>query len=190
MTQLKVTVQCQCGRGSYDAAKYHACYECYLDRRKDFLSCIFCGRLHSPNYPTCFECRTKPDAVERAGDLKFEILMRDEFSCQTCGSNDGLRVNHIVSCDDGGNSMPWNLRTLCQPCDRQAKDVDVGDLDVRKRLMHMYFTIGWKMLEPVERQELIEEASEYKREFRWHSHFHGKKRKPPQWAIERADEDG
>ncbi|HXX24823.1 MAG TPA: HNH endonuclease [Terriglobia bacterium] len=55
--------------------------------------------------------------------LRYEVLKRDNFSCQVCGrspaTNPGqaeLHVDHIIAEAKGGRAEPSNLRTLCQDC--------------------------------------------------------------------------
>ena len=61
--------------------------------------------------------------LERAkmtDSLRYDILKRDNFRCQICGSTqqDGvkLHVDHIVPVSKGGKTEPSNLQTLCDRC--------------------------------------------------------------------------
>lgn len=61
--------------------------------------------------------------VERAkmtDSLRYDILKRDNFRCQICGSSakDGvkLHVDHIIPVSKGGQTTASNLRTLCDRC--------------------------------------------------------------------------
>lgn len=80
--------ECECGRGEYDAGKYSSCYNCFLDRRADYVECIYCDRWHSPEFDTCFECRPQ-GRDEAAHELKLVILARDSFACRYCGIGEG-----------------------------------------------------------------------------------------------------
>lgn len=51
--------------------------------------------------------------------LRFEILRRDNFSCQYCGSSAPsvqLSVDHIVAVSLGGSDKPSNLVACCVQC--------------------------------------------------------------------------
>ncbi|MBQ9073630.1 MAG: HNH endonuclease [Muribaculaceae bacterium] len=52
--------------------------------------------------------------------VRYDILKRDGFRCQICGSTaqDGvkLHVDHIIPISKGGHTTPDNLRTLCDRC--------------------------------------------------------------------------
>lgn len=53
--------------------------------------------------------------------LRYEVLMRDNFTCQYCGQhapNVRLEVDHIVPVVEGGTDDPSNLVTSCYACNR------------------------------------------------------------------------
>ena len=67
--------------------------------------------------------------VERAkmtDSLRYDILKRDNYRCQICGSTaqDGvkLHVDHIVPVSKGGQTIPSNLQTLCDRCNLGKSD--------------------------------------------------------------------
>jgi len=57
--------------------------------------------------------------------LRYDILRRDNFTCQLCGSSKGegakLEVDHIHPVSKGGKTAPSNLRTLCRECNQGKK---------------------------------------------------------------------
>jgi hypothetical protein len=58
--------------------------------------------------------------------LRYDVLRRDNFTCQICGSSakDGVRleVDHIVPVSKGGKTEMSNLQTLCERCNRGKRD--------------------------------------------------------------------
>ena len=52
--------------------------------------------------------------------LRYDIMRRDGFRCQLCGSTaqDGvkLHVDHVIPVSKGGKTELPNLRTLCERC--------------------------------------------------------------------------
>ncbi|MBQ3040073.1 MAG: HNH endonuclease [Clostridia bacterium] len=67
--------------------------------------------------------------IERAkmtDSLRYDILKRDGFRCQICGScaSDGvkLHVDHIIPVAKGGQTVASNLRTLCDRCNMGKSD--------------------------------------------------------------------
>ena len=52
----------------------------------------------------------------RQKDIMVEILRRDEFTCQLCGSYRHLQIHHIKPRSRGGDNSEANLLTLCSDC--------------------------------------------------------------------------
>ena len=52
--------------------------------------------------------------------LRYDVLKRDNFTCQKCGATakDGakLHVDHIIPIYKGGKTTMSNLQTLCDRC--------------------------------------------------------------------------
>lgn len=62
--------------------------------------------------------------------LRWQILSRDSFTCQYCGStapNVKLEVDHIEPRSRGGSDDALNLITACEPCNRGKSDADLAD---------------------------------------------------------------
>ena len=63
--------------------------------------------------------RTKQAISDR---LRFRILMRDGFTCQSCGASPiktrdvELHVDHIIPWSEGGETEESNLQTKCRKC--------------------------------------------------------------------------
>lgn len=53
-------------------------------------------------------------------DIRYNVLKRDNFTCQICGvtAKDGakLHVDHIIPVSKGGKTVMRNLQTLCDRC--------------------------------------------------------------------------
>jgi 5-methylcytosine-specific restriction endonuclease McrA len=59
--------------------------------------------------------RKDPEAWAR---LRLEILKRDRWRCQNCGSMTNLDVHHLRRRSNLGNDAEDNLITLCRICHR------------------------------------------------------------------------
>lgn len=57
--------------------------------------------------------------------LRWEIWLRDDFTCRACGNRTHLRVDHIVPESKGGETTPNNLQTLCHHCN-SVKGTRIG----------------------------------------------------------------
>ena len=68
------------------------------------------------------EIRTKrpPDRLVAKAyrELCKEVLERDGWRCQACGSLRGLEVHHIQRRSQSGDDSEDNLITLCSDCHR------------------------------------------------------------------------
>lgn len=53
--------------------------------------------------------------------IRNQILQRDDYTCQHCGSHQNLEVDHIIPAWKLGwdNHNPNNLQTLCRRCHTQ-----------------------------------------------------------------------
>lgn len=51
-------------------------------------------------------------------EIREFILMRDDNSCQDCGSENNLHIHHQDR--DKNNNNPFNLKTLCASCHRKT----------------------------------------------------------------------
>jgi len=57
--------------------------------------------------------RLNPDAYRK---LRTDILERDGWRCQNCGTSECLQVHHIRPRGALGDDTPENLITLCADC--------------------------------------------------------------------------
>ena len=68
----------------------------------------------------------KAERAKMSDSLRYDILKRDNFRCQICGSTaqDGvkLHVDHIIPVSKGGRTVTSNLRTLCDRCNMGKGD--------------------------------------------------------------------
>lgn len=54
--------------------------------------------------------------------LKWKIFKRDNFTCQKCGSQELLELDHIIPFSKNGKDNESNYQTLCQECNRKKRD--------------------------------------------------------------------
>ncbi len=53
-------------------------------------------------------------------ELREEVLARDGWRCQFCGSLNGVEVHHLESRSRLGDDAEENLITLCPACHRKV----------------------------------------------------------------------
>lgn len=67
-----------------------------------------------------YEETSKRERKYMTDDLRYDVLKRDNFTCQKCGATakDGakLHVDHIIPVFKGGKTTISNLQTLCDRC--------------------------------------------------------------------------
>ena len=55
-----------------------------------------------------------------------EVLRRDAWTCQSCGTTTGImHIDHIYPRSAGGSDHPSNLQVLCAPCNLAKGDHSV-----------------------------------------------------------------
>jgi len=54
--------------------------------------------------------------------LKWKIFRRDNFTCQICGNQEFLELDHIIPISKGGKEEENNYQTLCKKCNVSKKD--------------------------------------------------------------------
>lgn len=64
---------------------------------------------------------------ESYAELRREVLERDGWRCQYCGTTQNLEVHHLVPRSQGGDDDAQNLITLCARCH--------GDVHLHKSFM-------------------------------------------------------
>ena len=47
---------------------------------------------------------------------RFNVFLRDKFSCQYCGSGNDLTFDHLIPRSHGGETTWENIVTACSPC--------------------------------------------------------------------------
>ena len=48
--------------------------------------------------------------------VKRKVLMRDGYTCQTCGTQEDLTIDHRIPLVKGGSNAISNLQVLCRQC--------------------------------------------------------------------------
>lgn len=72
---------------------------------------------------------------------RHNVFKRDQFSCQYCGTNKDLTLDHLIPKSKGGKSTWTNLVTACKNCNARKGDYqpeEVGLTLVKKPIRPSY----------------------------------------------------
>jgi 5-methylcytosine-specific restriction endonuclease McrA len=97
---------------------------------QDVVKAVFEGRvdvvstydieIHSPSIkmrlPSVVALKTYIDQNRPPAFTRYNVFLRDEFSCQYCGIDEDLTFDHVVPVSQGGKSSWTNILTACAPC--------------------------------------------------------------------------
>lgn len=76
--------------------------------------------VHSPSWtmqiPSVIALRQYVRPSEFPAFTRFNLFLRDRFSCQYCGSPHNLTFDHVVPRRLGGRTSWENILTACAPC--------------------------------------------------------------------------
>jgi 5-methylcytosine-specific restriction endonuclease McrA len=62
----------------------------------------------------CLKTYVKP--VRQPAFTRFNVFLRDRFTCQYCGAHDELTFDHVVPRSRGGRTTWDNVVAACAPC--------------------------------------------------------------------------
>ena len=121
--QMDVIIYCKASYTSPTGKNYYWKAESYrLNDIKRGLELVITRREQKQRRQN----QIKEERSKLTPSLRYDILRRDNFMCQICGSTakDGvqLHVDHIVPVSKGGKTEKSNLRTLCDRCNLGKSD--------------------------------------------------------------------
>ena len=76
--------------------------------------------VHSPSFemqlPSVVSLKSYVPQDRPPAFTRFNLFLRDAFSCQYCGSGDELTFDHVIPRSRGGRTTWDNVVTACAPC--------------------------------------------------------------------------
>lgn len=76
--------------------------------------------VHSPNFemrlPSVVCLKTYVRPPRHPAFTRFNLFLRDKFSCQYCGSDSDLTFDHLIPRSRGGQTTWDNVVTACSTC--------------------------------------------------------------------------
>lgn len=122
--------------------------------------------------------------------LRYEVLRRDEHTCQYCGESAPdvtLHIDHVVPVALGGTDDPGNLVTACKDCNAGKTSIP-ADAPLVKKVSDHAAAYALSLTDKMTRiRGRIQESTEYIEQFKdeW-DHWHDTRTKeklplPPDW---------
>jgi 5-methylcytosine-specific restriction endonuclease McrA len=76
--------------------------------------------VHSPSLemklPSVVSLKTFVKPSTHPAFTRFNVFLRDRFSCQYCGEREDLTFDHLIPRSRGGRTMWTNVCTACATC--------------------------------------------------------------------------
>lgn len=98
-------------------------------------------RVHSPSttmrIPSVVVLKDYIKPSRSTAFTRFNLFLRDEFSCQYCGARGQMTFDHVVPRAQGGLTTWENVVAACGPCNftKAAKSVKQAGMHLRKKPM-------------------------------------------------------
>ena len=108
----------------------------FLDRVDIVAEYDECVRSPSASFriPSVVVLRDYVKPQKRVAFTRFNLFLRDEFSCQYCGARGDLTFDHVVPRASGGITSWENVVAACSPCNlhKGSKSLRRSGLSLRK----------------------------------------------------------
>ncbi len=69
--------------------------------------------------PSIIALKTYVRPPQRPAFTRFNLFLRDGFSCQYCGAQEDLTFDHVIPRSRGGRTTWENVVAACAPCNRR-----------------------------------------------------------------------
>jgi len=83
-------------------------------------------RVHSPGFemalPSVVCLKTYVRPPQYPAFTRFNLFLRDKFTCQYCGSSGDLTFDHLIPRSRGGKTTWENVVTACSSCNLKKAD--------------------------------------------------------------------
>ena len=93
--------------------------------------------VHSPSLemklPSVVSLKTFVRPSTHPAFTRFNVFLRDRFSCQYCGSRDDLTFDHLVPRSRGGMTTWSNVVAACSDCNLRKGSMTTGEAGCGRR---------------------------------------------------------
>ena len=97
--------------------------------------------VHSPSIqwriPSVVVLKDYVRPARTAAFTRFNLFLRDQFTCQYCGARDGLTFDHVLPRCKGGRTTWDNVVASCGPCNlrKGARTLKEAGMHLRRKPM-------------------------------------------------------
>jgi len=95
--------------------------------------------VRSPSFemrlPSVLSLRRYVRPARHPAFTRFNVFLRDRFSCQYCGSREDLTFDHLVPRSKGGTTTWKNVVAACSNCNLRKGDLLPGEARMRPARM-------------------------------------------------------
>ena len=93
--------------------------------------------VRSPSFemrlPSVVSLKTYVKPTRHPAFTRFNVFLRDRFTCQYCGDREDLTFDHLIPRSKGGHTTWENVVTACSPCNLRKGDRLPRELDMTPR---------------------------------------------------------
>jgi 5-methylcytosine-specific restriction endonuclease McrA len=83
-------------------------------------------RVTSPSFsmrlPSVVSLKSYVKPTRTPAFTRFNVFLRDRFTCQYCGAREDLTFDHVIPRSKGGTTAWENVVTACSPCNLRKGD--------------------------------------------------------------------
>ncbi|RMF39801.1 MAG: HNH endonuclease [Alphaproteobacteria bacterium] len=109
----------------------------FLERVQVVAEYDVCVRSPSTEFrlPSVVVLRDFVKPVRSAAFTRFNLFLRDEFTCQYCGARGELTFDHVLPRSRGGRTTWENVVAACPPCNlrKGAKTLKQAGMSLRRK---------------------------------------------------------
>lgn len=93
--------------------------------------------VRSPSFemqlPSVVSLKTYIKPARQPAFTRFNVFLRDRFSCQYCGAREDLTFDHVIPRAKGGTTIWENVVAACSPCNLRKSDRMPADVEMWPR---------------------------------------------------------